>query len=174
MGRTYSFEPFLAQQPAQTYKGSGQRLGNEEHKIALSKEEDKAALAQPSTHYGQAHAETVKRYRSKVQDRKRAPAKTAATKASPAAAKKARPQAQAKTQARPPETKRVVTQAPAREPEAEAKAPTRKKVAAAPTGVVGTLGRKVVARAAAAAKKTVARAVTRAKKATTRKPAKKR
>ena len=50
--------------------GSGQRLGNEEHKLALTKEEEKAALAHPSTHYGQqAHAETVKRYRAKVQAR---------------------------------------------------------------------------------------------------------
>jgi hypothetical protein len=173
MGRTYSFEPFLAQQPAQTYKGSG----NEEHKIALSKEEEKAALAQPSTHYGQAHAETVKRYRSKAQARKRAPAKTAATaKASPAA-KKVKPQARPAAAQRTAAPKRVVTKAPARKAEpaaAKAKAPARKKVAAVSAGVMGTLGRKVVARAAAAAKKTVARAVKTAKKATTRKPAKKR
>lgn len=176
MGRTYSFEPFLAQQPAQTYKGSGPRLGNEEHKIALTKEEQEATLAQPSTHYGQAHAETVKRYRSKAQTRKRAPAKAAGTPARAAspAAKKVKPPERPAAAQRAAEPKRVVTKAPARKagPEAEAKAPARKKGAAAPG--VGALGRKVVARAAAAAKKTMARAVTTAKKATSRKPTKKR
>ena len=177
MGRTYSFEPFRAQQPAQTYKGSGPRLGNEEDKLALTEEvaEEKAAHAPPSTHYGQAHAETVKRYRAKAQTRKRAPAKAAAPTAKAGTAKKVKaPQRSAEPQ-RAAAPKRVVTRAPARkaEPEAEAKAPARKKVATAPTRVMGTLGRKVVARAAVAAK-TVARAVKTAKKATSRKPTKKR
>lgn len=174
MGRTYSFEPFLAQQPAQTYKGSGPRLGNEEHKIALTKEEQEAALAQPATHYGQAHAETVKRYRSKAQSRKRAPAKAAAPARTRPAAKKVKAPERPAAAQRTAEPKRVVTKAPAHKAEAETKAPARKKGPATPTGVVGTLGRKVVARAAAAAKKTVARAVKTAKKATTRKPTKKR
>jgi hypothetical protein len=168
MGRSYSFEPFLSQQPAQVFKGSGPRLGNAEDKIALTKDAEKATLPHPSTQYGeQAHAETVKRYRSKAQARKRA---------SPAA-KKAKPAERPAAAQRTAAPKRVVTKAPAHkaEPEApETKAPARKKGAAAPAGLVGTIGRKVVARAAAAAKKTVARAVTTAKKATTRKPTKKR
>lgn len=178
MGRTYSFEPSRAQQPAQTYKGSGARLGNEEDKLAFTEEvaEEKAALAQPSTRYGQAHAETVKRYRSKAQTRKRAPAKAAAPSAKASAAKKVKPPRRSAETQRAAAPQRVVTRAPARkaEPEVESKAPARKKVAPPPTRGMGALGRKVVARAAAAARKTVASAVKTAKKATSRKPTKKR
>jgi hypothetical protein len=163
MGRTYSFEPFLSQQPAQTYKGSGPRLGNEEHKIALTKEEEKAALPDAPTGYGQAHAETVKRYRARAEKKRTEP------KAPVARAKKAATQTKP---ARKVTTQDAAAKAPtrqARETTAEAKAPASKKQSA--TGLVSSIGRKVVARAAVAAKKTVARAV---KSATARKPAKKR
>jgi hypothetical protein len=172
MGRTYSFEPFLAQQPAQTYKGSGPRLGNEEHKIALTKEEEKEALPPAATGYGQAHAETVKRYRARA-EKKRTEPKTPAQ-ASPRAKKaatQARPEATRRAPARKGTTGAAAAKAPARPSQAptKAKAPAGKKESA--TERVGSIGRKVVARAAAAAKKTVARAV---KTATARKPAKKR
>jgi hypothetical protein len=171
MGRTYSFEPFLSQQPAQTYKGSGPRLGNDEHKIALTKDEEKASLPETPTQYGQAHAETVKRYRARAQARKRGPAVKTPTQAKPAAKKaatRAKPEVAKKVPVRKPADDAAVAKAPTREP-AVAKTPARKSVASA--GLVGTIGRKVVARAAAAAKKTVARAV---KTATARKPTKKR
>ncbi|WNG18267.1 hypothetical protein [Cystobacter fuscus] len=161
MGRTYSFEPFLSQQPAQTYKGSGPRLGNEEHKIALTKEEEKAALPDAPAGYGQAHAETVKRYRARAEKKRTEPkvpvarAKKATTQAKPAR-KVTAEEGAAKTPARQ-----------ARE-EPETKAPARKKLTA--TGLVSNIGRKVVTRAAVAAKKTVARVKT----ATARKSAKKR
>ncbi|OJH34853.1 hypothetical protein [Cystobacter ferrugineus] len=162
MGRTYSFEPFLSQQPAQTYKGSGPRLGNEEHKIALTKEEEKAALPDTPTGYGQAHAETVKRYRARA-EKKRTEPKTPATRAKKAAPK-AKPTRKVATQ-------EATAKAPTRQAreETEPKAPARKKLSA--TGLVGSIGRKVVTRAAVAAKKTVARAV---KTAAARKSAKKR
>lgn len=162
MGRTYSFEPFLSQQPAQTYKGSGPRLGNDEHKIALTKEEEKAALPDAPAGYGQAHAETVKRYRARAAKKRTEPKVPAAK------AKKATTQAKP---ARKVTTGAVAAKAPARQEreETEAKAPARKKLTA--TGLVSSIGRKVVTRAAVAAKKTVARAV---KTATARKSAKKR
>ena len=79
MGRSYSFEPFTSQQPAQTYKGSGPRLGNDESKVTLAKDMEKDTLPQSATNYGQAHSETVKRYRARAQARK-----SAAKKATPA------------------------------------------------------------------------------------------
>lgn len=171
MGRTYSFEPFLAQQPAQTYKGSGPRLGNDEHKIALTKEQEKEALPEAPTRHPPAHAETVKRYQARAA-KKRTAAKTPAS----ATAKKASASAPAKSTPRQASARKVTTGAAAtkatsRQAQAapEAKTSTKKKMSVA--GLVGTLGRKVVGRAAAAAKKTVARAV---KTATARKPAKKR
>lgn len=170
MGRTYSFEPFKSQQPAQTYQGSGARLGNAEHELALS--QDKAEHATPPkapATYGQAHAETVKRYRSRAQARKRAPAVKAKGTDRPAAKKAS---SQAKTAA--------AKKAPARKQTAEPKATTARKAmveksptrkSAAEPVSLRNVGRKVLSRAAAAAKKTVARAV---KTATRRVPAKKR
>ncbi|QRK10320.1 hypothetical protein JQX13_09625 [Archangium violaceum] len=177
MGRTYSFEPFLSQQPAQVFKGSGPRLGNDEHKIALTKDEEKDTLPKAPTEYGQAHAETVKRYKARAQARKRSATKTA-TQARPAAKKAKTERAPARKTAAKAATPKAATsrtaapKTPARQPAEVAetsRTPARKKVSA--TGLVGTIGRKVVTRAAAAAKKTVARAV---KTATTRKPTKKR
>lgn len=159
MGRTYSFEPFRSQQPAQTYKGSGPRLGNDESKTTLARDEEQATLPLPSTHHGQqAHAETVKRYRQRAQTRKQVAAKAPAPQARPAAKKAATKKVAAK--------KVASTEAP----KPAAKAPARKSVAA-PAAKVASLGRKVLSRAAAAAKTGVARVV---KKATSRKPAKKR
>ena len=170
MGRTYSFEPFLSQQPAQVFKGSGAKLGNDEHKVALTKDMEKAALPDTPNAYGQqAHAETVKRYRARAAKKRTEP------KAPAAKAKKATPQAKpAATQAKPARkvtTGEAAAKAPSRQEQAptEAKAPARKKLTA--TGLVSSIGRKVVTRAAVAAKKTVARAV---KTATARKSAKKR
>ncbi|ATB40419.1 hypothetical protein CYFUS_005868 [Cystobacter fuscus] len=162
MGRTYSFEPFASQQPSQTYKGSGPRLGNEEHKIALTKEEEKAALPDSPTGYGQAHAETVKRYRARAEKKRTEP------RAPVARAKKAAPQAKP---ARKATTQEATAKAPARQAreETKTKAPASKKLSA--TELVGSIGRKVVTRAAIAAKTTVARAV---KTATARKSTKKR
>ncbi|WNG27794.1 hypothetical protein F0U62_30135 [Cystobacter fuscus] len=169
MGRTYSFEPFLSQQPAQTYKGSGPRLGNEEHKIALTKEEEKAALPDAPAGYGQAHAETVKRYRARAA-KKRTEPKVPAAKAKKATTQ-AKPAATQARSARKVTTGKVAAKAPTRQEreESETKAPARKKLTAAV--LVSSIGRKVVTRAAVAAKKTVARAV---KTATARKSAKKR
>ncbi|WP_158079988.1 hypothetical protein [Archangium sp. Cb G35] len=167
MGRTYSFEPFKSQQPAQTYQGSGARLGNAEHELASSQEH--ATLPKAPATYGQAHAETVKRYRSRAQARKRAPTVKAKGTARPAAKKTT---ARAKTAAAKKAPARKQTAAPkattARKPMVE-KSPTRKS-AAEPVSL-RNVGRKVLSRAAAAAKKTVARAV---KTATRRVPAKKR
>lgn len=169
MGRTYSFEPFLSQQPAQVFKGSGAKLGNDEHKVALTKDMEKAALPNTPNGYGQAHSETVKRYRARAAKKRSEP------KAPAAKAKKATPQAKpAATQAksaRKVTTGEAAAKAPSRQEQdaTEAKAPARKKLTA--TGLVSSIGRKVVTRAAVAAKKTVARAV---KSATARKSAKKR
>jgi hypothetical protein len=175
MGRTYSFEPFLSQQPAQGFKGSGPRLGNDEDKVTLTKDMEKDTLPKSATSYGQAHSETVKRYRARAQARKRA----AKAPAQPAAkAKKTTPQATRKAPARK-SADAVATKAPARQT-AAAKAPARPTAAAVKSSVrksaveaitLGAIGRKVVARAAVAAKKTVVRAV---KKAVTRKQTKKR
>jgi hypothetical protein len=173
MGRTYSFEPFKSQQPAQTYQGSGPRLGNDEHELALSQDKaEHATLPKAPATYGQAHAETVKRYRARAQARKRAPAaktagaakpeaKKATAQAKPAAAKKAPARKQTAAAAAPKATT-------ARKPMVE-KSPTRKS-ADEPVSL-RNVGRKVLTRAAAAAKKTVARAV---KTAAKRMPTKKR
>lgn len=162
MGRTYSFEPFLSQQPAQAFKGSGAKLGNDEDKVALTKDMEKAALSDTPNGYGQAHSETVKRYRARAA-KKRSEPKAPAVKA-----KKATTQAKS---ARKVTTGEVAAKAPSRQEQdtTETKAPARKKLSAA--GLVSSIGRKVVTRAAVAAKKTVARAV---KSATARKSAKKR
>ena len=170
MGRTYSFEPFLSQQPAQTYKGSGPRLGNEEHKIALTKEEEKAALPDAPAGYGQAHAETVKRYRARAA-KKRTEPKVPAAKAKKATTQAKKPAATQARSARKVTKGEVAAKASTRQERAqsETKAPARKKLTAAV--LVSSIGRKVVTRAAVAAKKTVARAV---KTATARKSAKKR
>jgi hypothetical protein len=165
MGRTYSFEPFKSQQPAQTYQGTGARPGNDEHQL------DATLPKSPAT-YGQAHSETVKRYRSRAQAKKRAPAaktagaarpaaKKATTQAKPAAAKKAPARKQTASAAAPKATTTT------RKPMVE-KSPTRKS-AAEPVSL-RNVGRKVLSRAAAAAKKTVARAVkTAAKRVSTKK-----
>jgi hypothetical protein len=170
MGRTYSFEPFRSQQPAQVFKGSGPRLGNDESKTTLAKDEEQATTELPSTHYGQAHAETVKRYRKRAAARKVA----AKSPARPAAKKTAKPaatsRAPARKQAASAEAPRMTT---ARQPASEkttAKAPARKGTASSAVKVA-SLGRKVLSRAAVAAKKSVAKVV---KTATTRKPTKKR
>ena len=168
MGRTYSFEPFKSQQPAQTYQGSGARLGNAEHELALS--QDKAEQALPSkgaATYGQAHAETVKRYRSKAQARKRAGAAKTAT-ARPAAKKATARPAAKKTPARKQTAAAAKKATTTRKPMVE-KTPTRKS-ADEPVSL-RNVGRKVLTRAAAAAKKTMARAV---KTAAKRVPKKKR
>ncbi|WP_052519424.1 hypothetical protein [Archangium violaceum] len=167
MGRTYSFEPFKSQQPAQTYQGSGARLGNAEHELAPSQEHATPPKA-PAT-YGQAHAETVKRYRSRAQARKRAPAVKAKGTASRPAAKKATAQTKSAAARKAPARKQ--TAAPkattTRKPMVE-KSPTRKSEAEPVS--LRNVGRKVLSRAAAAAKKTVARAVkTAAKRVPTKK-----
>lgn len=182
MGRTYSFEPFRAQQPAQTYKGSGPRLGNDEHETTLAKDMEQDTVPKSSTSYGQNHSETVTRYRKKAQARKRQ-----ATMKPPVQAKAKAPAAKAKksaTEDKPAATRRapVRTQAAAA---AAPKSPARKtvsasaeKTSAAPktaSGGVRGIGRKVLERAATAAKRTVARAVkTAAKTAAARKSTKKR
>jgi hypothetical protein len=167
MGRTYSFEPFLSQQPAQTFKGSGPRLGNDESKTTLSKDIEQATtLPKSSTSYGQAHAETVKRYRKRAQARKSAVAKTPARPAVKAKAKKTatedRPVATTRrTPARAPSASTAAPKAAPRKAASEtgaAKTPTRKSSVVAE---VRTLGRKVLERTATAAKRTVARAVTK-------------
>lgn len=172
MGRTYSFEPFKSQQPALKFHGSGSRLGNDEHEQALTQDKaEHATLPKAPATYGQAHAETVKRYRSRAQARKRASAaktaapakpaaKKAATQAKPAAAKKAPARKQAAAEAAP----KATTQKPMVE-----KTSTRKGAEEAVS--LRNVGRKVLTRAAAAAKKTVARAV---KTAAKRVPTKKR
>ncbi|HEX5749880.1 MAG TPA: hypothetical protein VFZ09_26855 [Archangium sp.] len=173
MGRTYSFEPFKSQQPAQTYQGSGPRLGNDEHELALSQDKaEHAMLPKAPATYGQAHAETVKRYRSRAQARKRAPAAKTAGAAKPAARKataQAKPAAAKKAPARKQTAAAAAPKAtPSRKPLVE-KSPARKS---ADTPVsLRNVGRKVLSRAAAAAKKTVARAV---KTAARRVPTKKR
>ncbi|MFY0527840.1 hypothetical protein ACN28I_33380 [Archangium gephyra] len=170
MGRTYSFEPFKSQQPAQTYQGSGPRLGNDEHELALSQDKaEHATLPKAAATYGQAHAETVKRYRSKAQARKRAGAAKTAT-ARPAAKKataQAKPAAK-KTPARKQTAAAAKKATTTRRPMVE-KTPTLKS-ADEPVSL-RNVGRKVLTRAAAAAKKTMARAV---KTAAKRVPKKKR
>lgn len=171
MGRTYSFEPFKAQQPAQTYQGSGARLGNDEHELALSQDKaEHATLPKGAASYGQAHSETVKRYRSRAQARKRAgAAKKATTRpAAKKAATRAKPAAAKKTVAKAAPRRPAPEKPPAHRPAAE-KSSTRKSTAVPLS--LKSVGRKVLTRAAAAAKKTVARAV---KTATSRKPTKKR
>ena len=170
MGRTYSFEPFKSQQPALKFHGSGSRLGNDEHEQALSQDKaEHATLPKEAATYGQAHAETVKRYRAKAQARKRAgaaktatAAKKATVQAKPAAAKKAPARKQAAAAAAPKATPTT------RKPMVE-KTSTRKSEEEPVS--LRTVGRKVLTRAAAAAKKTVARAV---KTAAKRVPTKKR
>lgn len=174
MGRTYSFEPFKSQQPAQTYQGSGARLGNDEHELALSQDKaEHATLPKEAATYGQAHSETVKRYRAKAQARKRAGAAKTATAARPAAKKaavQAKPAAAKKTPARKQTAAAASPKATTttRKPMVE-KTPTRKSEDEPVT--LRNVGRKVLTRAAAAAKKTVARAV---KTAVKRVPTKKR
>jgi hypothetical protein len=171
MGRSYSFEPFRSQQPAQVFKGSGAKLGNDESKVTLAKDEEQATTTQlpsASAHYGHNHAETVTRYQKKAQARKRA------AKAPAAQAKSAAKKATAKPAARPAAT------TPARKQAASAttprmttgtakteKTPSRKTVAAAPEAV-RSLGRKVLTRAATAAKKGVASVVKKATKVATK------
>lgn len=172
MGRTYSFEPFKSQQPALKFHGSGSRLGNDEHEQALT--QDKAEQALPpkgAATYGQAHAETVKRYRSKAQARKRAGAAKTAAAAKPAA-KKAATQAKPAAKKAPARKQTAAAASPkattTRKPMVE-KTPTRQSADEAVS--LRNVGRKVLTRAAAAAKKTVARAV---KTAAKRVPTKKR
>jgi hypothetical protein len=173
MGRTYSFEPFKSQQPAQVFKGSGPRLGNDESQQAVSQDmAEHATLPKAAATYGQAHAETVKRYRAKAQARKRAGAAKTATAARPAA-KKAAVQAKPAAAKKAPARKQTAAEAApkattTRKPMVE-KTPTRKS-ADEPVSL-RNVGRKVLTRAAAAAKKTVARAV---KTAAKRVPTKKR
>ena len=170
MGRSYSFEPFRSQQPAQVFKGSGAKLGNDESKVTLSKDEEQATTTQlPSApvHYGHNHAETVTRYQKKAQARKRA-AKAPAAQAKPAAAKKATAKPAATTPARKQAasatTPRMTTGTAKTKTE---KTPSRKTVAAAPEAV-RSLGRKVLTRAATAAKKGVASVVKKATKVATK------
>jgi len=176
MGRTYSFEPFRSQQPAQTYQGSGAKLGNDEDKTTLTKDEAQASAQHSSPHYGQNHSETVTRYRKKVQARKRA-AKTAAP--AKAAAKKATAKPAARTPARKQTasstTPRMTTGTAKAEKTPTAKTPAAKTKTVVSPAAVRSLGRKVLTRAATAAKKGVASVVKKATKvAAARKPTKKR
>jgi hypothetical protein len=175
MGRTYSFEPFLSQQPAQTFKGSGPRLGNDESKTTLAKDIEQATTPpKSSTDYGQAHAETVKRYRKRAQARKSAAAKTPARPAAKAKKKTAtEDQPGATTRRTPARAASASAAAPRASPRkaasemSAAKSPARTSAVKSParkSTVVAearTLGRKVLERTATAAKRTVARAVTK-------------
>jgi hypothetical protein len=180
MGRTYSFEPFRAQQPAQTYKGSGPRLGNDEHETALAKDMEQDTVPKSPTSYGHNHSETVTRYRKKAQARKRQATMKppVQAKASPVKAKKSATEDKpAATRKAPVRTKEAAAAAP-KSPARKTVSASAEQTSAAPkkaSGGMRSIGRKVLERAATAAKRTVSRAVkTAAKTAAARKSTKKR
>ncbi len=170
MGRTYSFEPFLSQQPAQVFKGSGPRLGNDEDKVQLTKDMEQDVPGKGALHYGQAHSETVRRYHDRQGTQKRAPAakKTAKKALKKASAKKASTASAKPAASREKISARATSKTAERPPKEEGRpkpAPARGRLAQAVSAL--SAGRKVLGRATAAAKKGVAKTV---KAVTARKP----
>lgn len=120
MGRSYSFEPMKAQQPAIGVQGSGPRLGNNEdtEKLALQQASDQQSLPL------QGLSETVKRYQKKaVAKRQAAPPARAksgtakkpnAAKKKPTATKKAAPRAGSASKRKPAPAARKGNKAKAR------------------------------------------------------------
>lgn len=127
MGRTYSFHPFSAQQPAVGVQGSAQRLGNgnDEDKTKLTKQaEDPPNAPKP---YREPNAETVRRYKQKAAARKKKTEKSARSeKPTSKSAAKPKQQRRAATVASPSLAARP--NAPAAE--RPGRKPLRKRVAA--------------------------------------------